>query len=337
MIQCYIRIQYLSKFSLLMPHNLRTTTTRHHQHPITMFRTFSLLLLLAPVLAFPQLGFECGSKCTYRLCETDEVGAEKIGRLYQLRPPRIAPHSPAICHRSINDRIGYITSAGEAQVQLGETDFVGISKWRPDGLTKRFGKRFFRAVNIRALRRSGIARSTYRGNQRDFLDLACFNLPILEFETVTKPRRNPIRVFTAGKDTDCVSFRGSVMKIFAELSWEGSDGFELSLLEPDGTALSRINPRTTRGFFQEDLAVNCRVSKLVGDESAVYRQRTDGQRGVNIPRGTYTYDVDHFESCGNGPSRWTLRITVNGNLVVSIGGASDEDGRRLAHGTFEVV
>lgn len=247
--------------------------------------------------------FDCGSKCRFRLCSTEKSGVDPNGRRLQIRPRRVVPYSPLICLNDITDFVGYVTQIGPAQVQISDTEHIPLPDFCPtvDGVTLRpkFQRNFFKVGRVGPLRRSGIIRNgNYRGNQEALLDLTCIIIPIKKYERVNRRNRRVERVITTpGSSSDCVAFQASIMTILIDLTWDGGDGLDLILEEPTGDILSRVNPRTDKGFFEEDIIRDCTKSKKVGRETAVYRKRGDGKDGNFIPRGTYTYDVDIVRRC----------------------------------------
>lgn len=313
-----------------------------------MAHVMSLLCALVLLLAFiaPSAAqANCGSICRFRLCSLDEpTGVDPPGRRVQIRASRISPPTPLICLTGLDDEVGYVTKIGDPLVEISDTVHVPFNQYRPtrDGMTlaPKFPRRFFRVGNVPRLRRSSIVRfGQYRGNQEHFLDLICVKIPIIKYEMVkrTKKKVRPGKIIMTDQNPeDCVAFQPSIMTILADLTWEGADQLDLSITEPDGTVLNRITPNTARGNFDGDEVKNCGKTQKLGAESAFYKKRTDGRRGVFIPRGEFIYDVDIFKKCKKPARvRWNLRITVDGVLKVSIGGIIDADSdTRIAHGPF---
>lgn len=216
-------------------------------------------------------------------------------------------------------------STGEPILQFRSGEEVPISQWRPKGLSPRFSKKFFSAGRDKILKKSSIAAANPKGKQLQFLDNLCVKLPIKSYEIVDK-RTGRVKnvVKTAGEDTDCVSFRTRTTKILVELTWDSGDDFDLYVIEPDGRQLSRFNPETATGKLNGDFTADgCTRPFKSGRESARYLEMD-----ASVKRGKYTVQARHFDNCGRGPTKWMLRIVINGKVVKtkrgkSNGGADD--------------
>lgn len=214
-------------------------------------------------------------------------------------------------------------STGEAILLLKGGEEIPISQWRPNGLSPKLPRKFFKVGKGRTMRESGIRSSTIRGNQQKFLDNLCVKLPIKTYEIV-EPRTNKLKevVKADDKDTDCVSFRTRTTKILIELSWDSMDDFDLYVTEPDGKQLSRFQQKTeTAKLIGDFITDGCIKPFSESRETAVYADHTEG-----VQRGTYNVEGRHLNNCGGGPTKWRLRISINGILVKTKRGTSNGDG-----------
>lgn len=102
-----------------------------------------------------------------------------------------------------------------------------------------------------------------------------------------------------------------------ELSWDSGDDLDLEVREPDGDVVSRDNESTKAGELNNDNNVgSCDISPA-GKEAILYRNR------VPIMPGEYTATIRHFNNCGNGSTKWRLRIVIDGEIVLIRNGNSN--------------
>lgn len=125
-------------------------------------------------------------------------------------------------------------------------------------------------------------------------------------------------VKTNGEDTEWVSFRTRVTKILVELTWDTGDDFDLYVFKPDGKQPSRFNPETATGRLNGDFTVGCTRSFKSGRETARYLVTS-----ADVQGGTYKIEAHHFDNCGRGPTKWELRIIINGKVVKTKRGRSN--------------
>lgn len=307
----------------------------------------AMLAIVLTVLTFiaPSSAAICGEICRFRLCSPNEAEPDPKGRLIRLLQTGAIPNRPLICLTSLKDKVGFVKT-GEPLVELPDLTTVPINTYKPPGLKKKFAKNFFLAKNEPEiiLRRSGIAKRPLKANQWDFLDLLCIRLPVINYELVKgkKHPRKPRKIITtAGNPEDCVSFRTTTTRILVELLWNSDDDLELELTEPDAAPLNRANPKSPgKGILYPESVPACSGLRKTGQETAVYRARRDGKKGIFMKRGTYQYKVIHFKNCGNGPSQWILRVSINGQKLMSVGGTSNIDtnvvaDQEIKSGSFE--
>lgn len=274
-----------------------------------------LSTVLLSALANAQIN-ACGEKCKFRLCEPIGPVLPKGSRILVRPPPELSFGS--VCRQGRN--IGFVRSTGEAILEFRSGNDTRISQWRPKGLTPRFSKTFFKLGRDKTLKKSGILSAKPRGRQQKFLDNLCVKLPIRSYEIV-EPRSGRVKqvVKTKGEDTDCLSFRTRAAKILVELTWDSNDDFDLYVIEPDGKQLSRFNPQTSTGKLNGDFTADgcTRLSKM-GRESARYLEVNNMVRN-----GKYAVEARHFRNCGTGPTKWMLRISINGKLIKTKRGSSN--------------
>lgn len=268
----------------------------------------------------------CGKSCTFKLCQADSGEVAPVGRPILQRPPNVAPFGPVICRRGIN--MGLVLRSGEAVVEVGKQR-TPISQSTPKRLTTNFAKSFFKVARVRQLGKSVIIKGKSRGNQQAFLDDLCIRLPILEYQTLSKAGTANGHFFTNGKPTDCVSFKARNAQLLVELSWTSSDDLDLAVIQPDGQLLSRFSKKTSQGgaFTVDSNNMVYDSDNAVGKELARYNNSR-----VIIP-GAYLIQVRHFENCGNGPTAWNVRVSVNGKQILFEKGTSNRGDDALI-GTF---
>lgn len=275
-----------------------------------MIKSFAILaLLFATALA------QCGSICRFRLCQS--VGPVSVkGRILGLRAPKVPAQGPVIC--LVGDDMGFVRKTGEASLELPSGDTL-ISKWKPAGLTKKFSKKFFKAGKVKALGRSSPTRGAAKGNQWSFIDEKCVKLPILQYE-IRKPTFKIVN--TPGGPTDCVSFTTRASQLLIEVTWQSRDDLDLAVTDPNGKTLSRFNKKQGDGRFSIDNAAGVCETKQV----AVGKEFARWPQGGFVPKGTYKIVLRHFNNCGAGKTKYQIRATLNGALILNKKGKSKKGG-----------
>lgn len=236
-------------------------------------------------------------------------------RRITLRAPGIAPQGPVVCRKGMKDNVGFILSTGEPIVhpKKGSLSFP-LNMWTPPGLRPKFQGEFFGLGNLPLLGRSSIIRKKYKGSQAGFLKKdICIQLPITSYEVRNKKTRALIKTVNSKRtNRDCVTFVPVAVPLLVELEWEGRDDFDLLLTEPapSGFILSKNNPISETGRFRLDVnAEKCFQGSKSGKEVIGYRDEV-------LP-GTYTINVKHFQNCGDGPTKWNVRVTFGNVLIVN--------------------
>lgn len=220
---------------------------------------------------------------------------------------------------------------GEAVVEVGKS-LTPISEFKPARLTANFAKNFFKAKAVPGTRASAIVKGKSRGNQQTFLDDLCIRLPVLEYQTLSNSGKLTGKVKTKGKPTDCVSFQARNAQLLVELSWTSFDDLDLSVIQPDGV-LSRSRKKSSQGgvFILDTRAKVCATGNPVGKEVVPYKNKS------TVPPGKYTVQIRHFENCGDGPTAWNLRVSVNGKQIPSqMGKSNSDDDTLISTASFKI-
>lgn len=181
-----------------------------------------------------------------------------------------------------------------------------------------FKSNFFGVADVPIYGKSGLTRKNLIGNQMSFVSSLCIRLPILAFQEMNRRTGVVRNIRTSGTDKDCVTFRPVPLVLLVELEWEGRDDLDLTLEEPNGETLSKFNQRSENGVFRADRNTeNCfRRSTRSGKEVIAYQSDADS--------GTYTVTAVHFDNCGDGPTKWNLRVTLGNALLLNKSGEDDE-------------
>lgn len=293
---------------------------------MTSFPIPSILFILLLSTANANGNF-CGtftSQCRFKLCSVGTGLPGTIARRLQLQAANVtAP--PIICRRRMTDTLGYITEMGEPMTIDEEGNQVQLKDWRPEGLDTPFESNFFYPSKFESLRKSSVARKAFLGNQIEYIDKICVQIPITSFQRRDGHYEgNDTKVIeTRGRQSrDCVSFIPQVAELLVEMEWDSVDDFDLKLLEPDGTIVNKNNLESPSGgkFRVDGSAEKCfsrRARKVsTGKERILYRQ-------VSPPPGTYTLKGYHYYNCGFGSTRWRLRVTYNMKLILNETGMDD--------------
>lgn len=275
----------------------------------TMYAKRALIFGFLCAAVFLSAEAACGNSCKFRLCRPD-------GSLHNLRPKggRIllrAPNtslSPFICRTFPGGRtLGRIRSTGEAIISN-----VRISKWRPNGLSKKFSRKYFKLVNILYLGgKQGIGRIQSSGNQEDFLDEKCGILPIISYDIVENGKI--FRTVSTTDAKDCVSFTTRTTQIVVECTWSSEDDFDLSVKGPKGAKTSANN---------DNLVGQCNSNPLVpaGKETVRFDPAKNGK---------YSFVLRHFKSCKGEKTNWTCRVVIDGVTKIIRKGLSSAGGNKI--------
>lgn len=271
------------------------------------------LALLCAALALTASA-QCGKQCQFRMCRLGDRSLRPKGTFTFMRAP-FTSLSGVICLPGQN-----VTNlrSGEAMVaQKNDPNMVPISKFSPPGLMPNFRKRFFRFFPLQFVpNEQGIGRLPTVGNQQDFLEELCVVLPIRSYDLVEGDKVT--RVGPGGR-RQCVSFRSRNPRVLVELSWDSSDDFDLEVTEPSGMVVTRENPDAGNGKFNNDNLVGlCGTGIPAGKEAVLYRQDRE-----LIP-GDYTATIRQFNNCGQGRTRYRLRIIMDGKVVIFRTGFANE-------------
>lgn len=262
---------------------------------------------------------QCPSTCRFKLCNVGSGAPSSASRRIQLRAPGIAPQGPVICRKKTSDSTRRILTTGEPIVKTKKGSPQPLNTWKPDGLSPTFADKFFGVGDVPVYEKSSITRKAFFGNQPEFIDSVCIQIPILSYERFDKRTGKVKVVKTKGSKKDCVSFRPRPNSLMIELEWVGRDDLDLFVKEPNGDVISKFNRKSDKGTFKLDVnAGQCfNRRRLSGKERAFYESTADS--------GTYTVTVRHFENCEDGPTDWKLRVTREGKLILNESGSDDGD------------
>lgn len=242
--------------------------------------------------------------------------------------------SSYICHRDIQ-QLGRVKETGEALVATGQTrkPLVPISQFSPRGLRVPFRKNFFQLYRIPFLGgEQGVGRTKTIGDQRKFTDDLCVVLPIKKWD-VLRADGTAEKTVTGSSKGACVAFKTRQPVIFVELTWDTSDDLDISVQEPDKDFVNAFSPKSEAGrLSNDDTAMVCGASRI-GRESILY----PWEKRNFVKNGKYIVTITHFTNCGNGPSKWRLRITVDDKVVrVARGRTNKQSGETVATAKFSV-
>lgn len=188
---------------------------------------------------------------------------------------------------------------------------VPISQFRPSGLRLPFRKNFFQLYKVPFLNgEQGIGRTRTFGDQRKFTDDLCVVLPIKRWD-VLRTDGTVEKIVNATSTGACVSFKTRQPVIFVELAWDSSDDLDLSVQEPDRDFINNFTPKSEAGRLSTDKSDMVCGATPIGRESVVY----PWEKRRFVKNGKYRVTIKHFTNCGNGPTKWRLRITVDDKVV----------------------
>lgn len=272
---------------------------------------------------------QCGNDCLFRFCKTNEnFNFAPAGRKLVMRDPD-STVNPFIC--LTDGTAGRIFRVGEALIQEDEETRTPISQWSPDGLDPLLPKDFFGTGIIPSLRKSGLRRMATTPAQYQFLDNRCVILPVRAFQEIDPETGEKLGRKVVRGNRNCVSFQTIAPKMVVELFWQSSDDFDLEVLEPDGDILDRSHPRTEFGRFNNDNGIDACDPPRVHHEMAIYRMP------ATLEKGDYTISVTQFRNCQQGPTRYAVRVLIDGIKVFEEFGVSNAMSSRVVDSfTFTV-
>lgn len=289
------------------------------------------ILCITVLATVSRAAFPCADSCVFRLCRANAEPGNILsppGRKILLRSPKLA-RNPILCN--VENNLGEFTT-GEARVApIGSSSSVPISQYRPNGLSKRFRVDYFKFREIRFLPgKFGVSREKSRGNQEDFVDDLCVSIPITSYQIIRK--NGSVKQVNNAGPNDCVTFETTAAKVIVELIWNSAHDLDLSLVEPDGNAINRFNPRSdTGGVLAGDAqSENC-LRGVLGKEQIRYLRTAD------VPTGLYTITLSHHNNCDGIATRYEVRVIVNGKVVLFKKGKSNLDGSAVIRTlTFDI-
>lgn len=212
-----------------------------------------------------------------------------------------------------------------------ETTFVRISQYLKGSVTRKFPWNYFSIAKLTERPKLpgevGITRRTSVGNQENFLNGLCVNLPITKYDILKNSGGVAKSVSNSRKSEDCVSFRTAIPSILIELTWQSADDIDLSVLEPNG---NRISFRDDKSVKTGGRLVNDQNVARCGEDSTGREQIrwiVDNKDNLEPLKGNYRVQIRHWKNCGNGPTKWNLAIIVRGKLIFRDSGVSNNKKR----------
>lgn len=285
---------------------------------------FVLFLLLASVTAANDLaindsdlgfvarqrGEQCRSKCRFIICR---------GRQTTLLGAPNKPSGPTICRRGQD--IENIVSTNEALIS-GKGKRTPISKWRPEGLRKRFAAKYLFTKPLPGRGGlSGVVNLPAQANQHEFLDGKCVTIPIESYE---KNVRGKISLVKTTSSKDCLSVQLVAPTIVIEAFWFSGDDMDLSVVEPGGEKIDNQDRFSECGQLIRDNNVDACGVFDSGGERIIYRLPCAD--GFDFKKGKYRAILRHSSNCQFGPTTYEVRVVVNGRLKKIVTGVSNKDG-----------
>ena len=200
---------------------------------------------------------------------------------------------------------------GEASVSIRKSGgpLVKITKF--PGVSPAFPSNYFRVKKMPSGLEK-ITRRKARGNQFEKTDNLCIVLPITSFRfvgpdgSVSSPR--------TGGFNDCIAIRVQAMRFQFEVVWNNTDDVDLKVVEPTGFRIGRDNRDSpSGGRFNTDVGVDrCSLPLIPGERS---RETISWDIDEVPPTGTYIAIGRLHKSCGNGPVKVCLRVSLNGMVA----------------------
>lgn len=256
----------------------------------------------------------CGRGCRFSFCNGNSnlfVGTPDVSA------------SDSICKNRRNFFVGIVGETGEALVTTRGFSRVPISEYRPEGLTQSFSRSFFKTFRMPRAVTSGVGHQNLQGNQHKFIDDLCVRLPIRSYQRVNFRGNRVLNRISTTNPRDCIAFTTEVPRIIIELMWQSGDDLDLHVIEPDGDEVFFGNMQTEAGELLEDMTSFCGTPGLTGRERTVYV--ADGP----IENGSYTIQAQHFNNCGDGSTKWRIRVFIDGKLTETRRGNSNQDNNEI--------
>lgn len=197
----------------------------------------------------------------------------------------------------------------------------------PAGLNTRFPRKYFTVADAPVTRgKSVIVRKTSKGNQNEFVDKQCFQLPIKTYEQFQDGVA--VTVNSKGDRKSCVAFRARAPDVSIQVIWFSGDDLDLKVEEPDGTLVtSDPDFRTSQcGRHGGNGGIDACNLFLGARERVDYDRKCD-----KFQRGKYKVTISHSTNCGAlnggpvGKTRWDASLTIGGVTTMKRTGESDRD------------
>lgn len=196
-----------------------------------------------------------------------------------------------------------------------------ISKWRPKRLKVRFQKNH---ISIRKVLQtgglSGVTRLQSKQNQNEFRGGVCVNIPMKRYERESKKKTKVVK--GTDKERDCLSVQLVAPSVVIEDFWSSGDDMDLAVLEPGGRRVNDENRKSEGGkLIIDNIVDSCEFPDPSGKEILVYRKPCDA-----FKKGKYREVLTHATNCGKGPTKFDVRVVVDGRRMKKVRGSSDRDG-----------
>lgn len=148
-------------------------------------------------------------------------------------------------------------------------------------------------------------------------------MPINKYER----RRNDGRIIdtVAKKKNDCLALVVVIPSVVIEVQWFSGDDMDLSVEEPGGFKISNKKRESKCGKLMKDNGIDLCGVFDTARERIIYTLPCGGFKS-----GVYTAVVRHSTNCRRGPTRFAVRVVVNGRLRKNIKGFSDQKGGAIA-------
>lgn len=261
----------------------------------------------------------CAPFCDFRFCIND-VGSPRVQAPYiNLRESGVGT-LPYICNEDPSaDQIRSISQVKEAMVADGSTDnadrsdFQAISNYNPPGLPKPFPKKAFTLTRIfwPSVPQTwfGVSKQKMGKKIYKFSNNLCVYIPVKKYSVLdSNGNERLIKVKGNRSANACVAFRTVAPKMLIDLTWNSSSDLELSLTEPNGNTIDRLNPisAATGGKLIRTFNSNPCSQYSTGQEQIAYPPK----RTLLGPQ--YKLEIRHRRNCGIGTTVYALNILING-------------------------
>lgn len=188
--------------------------------------------------------------------------------------------------------------------------------WTPERLSHTFGPDVFAPRAIPGEDNSGLTRKYVNGNQNNYAHGTCFVVPIKKCELRNK-------IITTDHPRDCFVFVANTPDIVIEAQQVNSDDdLDLSVTEPNGVEVNYTHPLLKCGRLNDgDKNIDgCERKKEEREKVECFRSCPNG-----LQTGQYTATLRHVTNCGEGITSYSIRVLINGRVVKSHSGFSNED------------